>query len=616
MADPAPDMDDLFLSGLKNGAAATPGMDPGSEAPPSDMDQMFLTKLRPEVAKPKGSARAEGRPVVTISPHSGELPDVGKPALDVGQDQEKPGDWNIGHSLAYGMTQGWSPEIVAKVHEMLGGGTYHENLEKLKGARKEYQEAGNSGKDLAATLLGSTATALPLMAAGQEYAAVPLANTLARAMPAIKPILSFLSGGAKGIGALPSQAVRGGVEGVASSGLQLHMGEEPVGDQLKSGALMGGALGPVGNMLMKPFTSKINSTVAQAAKDYMDMGGDIRAGQLPGAAPALRTLDNWFSKPKTAAQLENFNEHLTNQAGVPAKHIDQDWVTLADAKNGNTMNSLVGAHEIPQAEPQLVNDLIGVKALAQTKLSADAEKKVGGLLDKIDDAMTKGPISGDIYRAWTQKGGLLDNYASGKDIEIARFVRNEVKDALDSAWGRALGPGEKAEWDQARKQYKNTRIIDSRIDPATGNFDPRKLLKPVENSYGNVINADKGGQMGTLAKAGQFITPEEKFGHGMPNSVLKSITKTGAAVAAGTAAAHAAQEHGMDLIHAAIAHPAEMSIATMLAGSSYLGAKGLNEMMNSPRYTRHLLDQVLSGKHGKSIAPYLPAATYVGTPRE
>ena len=316
---------------------------------------------------------------------------------------------------------------------------------------------------------------------------------------------------------------------------------------------------------------------------------NVRAGQIPGSNKVAQGLDKVFGGGN-AQQREQFAERLTGFAGSkPEKEINQAWVAKNDQRIGKTMNDIQSVYSIPALEPQLVNDLAGIRRYAIDNFSVDNAVKVDNFISKIEENLYN-PMTGGVYKNLTQKGGLLDNIS--KDKDIANVVP-KLREALDDAWGRSLPVDKKAAWDQARKEYKITRVIDDSMGAsgaAEGVYNPKKLLKAVEDRYGNVENA---GDLGLLARGGQFLEPPSSA----PASAKHGAARTIGHIALGGAAAAAASEGSKVITHmgpeaiAALAqHPESYALPVMLALGAYGGAKGLNAAMNSPRATQYLLD--------------------------
>lgn len=495
-------------------------------------------------------------------------------------------DWNLGKSILNGMVQGWLPEMAAPFRVHGGGRDINDptlaaelaaRTQDIRNAREAYGQQ-NHGKALLGETGGSMATLVPAMATGAGAL-----GSAARAVPWLSGIADFLGGSS-----LAGGAVRGGLEGAASAVGASGLSDQPLREQVRTGAIVGAPLGVAGRAVSNALGSHVNATTAETAQALIDQGVPVRAGQIPGSNKIAQGLDKVFGGGN-AAQREAFANKLTEHAGMPAKEINQSWVANNDKRIGQTMNNIQSVYSIPALEPGLLNDLSSIRSHALSNYSLENAKKISGVVGQIEENLFN-PMTGPIYKNLTQKGGLLDNIS--KDKDIANVVP-KLREALDDAWGRALPADKKAAWDQARREYKVTRVIDDSMGAsgaAEGVYNPKKLLKAVEDRYGNVENA---GELGLLARGGQFLEPPGAA----PASAKHGAAKTIGTLALGGAAATAASEGskvishlGPEAIAALSQHPESYALPLMLAGGLYGGARLANSALNGPRATQYLLD--------------------------
>ena len=516
-------------------------------------------------------------------------------------------DWNLGKSILNGMVQGWLPEMAAPFRVQGRGRDINDptlaaelatRTQDIRNAREAYGQQ-NPGKALLGETGGSMATLVPAMATGASAL-----GSAARAVPWLSGIADFLGGSS-----LAGGAVRGGLEGAASAVGASGLSDQPLREQVRTGAIVGAPLGMAGRAVSNALGSHVNATTAETAQALIDQGVPVRAGQIPGSNKIAQGLDKVFGGGN-AAQREAFGEKLTGYAGAPSKEVNQSWVANNDKRIGQTMNNIQSVYSIPALEPGLLNDLSAIRSHALSNYSLENAKKISGVVGQVEENLFN-PMTGPVYKNLTQKGGLLDNIS--KDKDIANVVP-KLREALDDAWGRALPADKKAAWDQARKEYKVTRVIDDSMGAsgvAEGVYNPKKLLKAVEDRYGNVENA---GELGLLARGGQFLEPPGAA----PASAKHGAAKTIGTLALGGAAATAASEGskvishlGPEAIAALSQHPESYALPLMLAGGLYGGARLANSALNSPRATQYLLD-VSRGSRAPLLQgnnPLIPFAT-------
>lgn len=570
------DYEEELLKRLRRGTSTEPvAVTPGPEADP---EAALIARLRSQATADKLTAPTQENPRGQVLPTPG---------------------WNIGKAIGNGMLQGYLPNIMAgfaspprgdngealdisdpKVQE-----AYRQEVARHEADRQAYGKQ-NSGKALVGEIGGSMATAVPAMAAGAGLLA-PIGKGIANAAPWASGLVDFLSGAGTGLARVPSLAARGAAEGVGSAALSSGLSDKPLGEQLTTGAALGAGLNPVLGSIASKFGGHVNATTADTAQALLDQGIAVRAGQVPGAGKITQGLDKMMGGGN-AGQREAFAEKLSGFAGNPSKEISQEWVKQNDQRIGQTMNQIQSVYSIPALEHGLLTDLSAIRSHSLSNYSVENAKKIDGLISKVEDN-TLNPMSGAVYKNLTQKGGLLDNIAKDKDIA---GVAPQLREALDEAWGRSLPPDKKAAWDQARKEYKITRVIDDSMGAsgaAEGVYNPKKLLSAVENRYGNVENA---GDLGKLARGGQFLEAPgapPASGHGMSKLLEKGLLVAGGAGAA-AAGGHVANHISPAMILQAAQHPENYALPLAGLMGTYAGAKGLNAALNSPRATQYMLD--------------------------
>lgn len=570
------DIEQELIARLRRGTSAPPVE--VTPAPAADPEAALIARLRSDALTSKLVA-----PATRANPRGQVLPTPG---------------WGMGMAVGNGMLQGFLPEIagLAGTGGLLEGGgippdtnfaaRYEQNVNRLKAAREDYGRE-NSGKALVGELGGSMATLIPGMAAGAG-AIAPLGAGIARAAPWATGLVDFLSGAGGGALRLPSLAARGAAEGAEAAVGSAGLSDKPLGEQIKTGAGIGALVNPVVGGIAAKLGSHVNATTAETAQALLEQGVPVRAGQIPGSNKIAQGLDKVFGGGN-AAQREAFGEKLTGYAGLPEKEISQGWVAKNDQRVGKVMNNIQSVYSIPAMESGLVNDLAGVRKHAIDNFSVDNAVKVNGFVNKIEENLYN-PMNGAVYKNLTQKGGLLDNMSKDKDIASAV---PKLREAMDDAWGRSLPADKKAAWDEARRHYKVTRVIDDSMGAsgaAEGVYNPKKLLKAVEDRFGNVENA---GDLGMLARGGQFLEPPGAA----PASAKHGTAKMVGNMALGGAAAVAASEGskvithmGPEAIAALTQHPESYALPLLLAAGLYGGAKAGNAALNGPRATQYLLD--------------------------
>jgi hypothetical protein len=541
-----------------------------------------------------------------------------------GDVKEVPG-WNLGKSVLHGMSFGKLPEIIAdiqtpKVFDPLRPwrnsvdsperkAAYEAKRDEIRAIRKEY---GNENP-LAANIAeagGNITSSIPLMAAGAG-ALAPIGAGLTRAAPWTSGIVDFLSGAAgktastmadRAATTLPnnlpvqaaSRATRGAVEGAAAGILGSGLSDDTVGEQAKMGAIFGAGANPIVGKVIDKFGRHITPTMADSAQALLDSGVNLKAGAIPGTDSMTKWLNKIFGGGDKGAR-EAASEVLTGKfAGLPAKNIDQGWVSAAKERYKSITDPIRAAYQIPALEPGFVNDLGALRAHAATHLTPENAKKLGTYLNKIEDA-AMGDISGDTYHNFVQKGGALANIANDKDI--AHYVYgnlpggvHNLKEAFDSAWGRALPRNKKVAWDKAQGEYKVISAIDESLKEAatTGEYNFKNLRPAIEQRYGNVENA---GELGKFARGAELLERPNKVPNKHGISDLASKIGLGvAALGAGAAGEHVINHVGPQMLAHVASNPGALALPAAGIGLGLSGAAGLSNILNSPRSTQYMID--------------------------
>jgi hypothetical protein len=375
-------------------------------------------------------------------------------------------------------------------------------------------------------------------------------------------------------------------------------------DQIETGATIGAIANPVLRAIFAPLASHITPTTADSAQALIDQGIPVRIGQVPGANKITALMDKVFSAK--GDQNVAFAKALSTHAGSPTGEINQSWVNGNRTRIGNEMNNIQSVYNIPRAEPGLMTDLQDLRNKASDNLLPENAVKVHDFIDKIDRVLLKKDIDGPVYKNITQKGGIIDNMSKDPDIKT---YSGDLREILDDAWGRNLPADKKAAWDEARRQYKVNETIDNSmgaVGAAEGKYNPRKLLAAVEARYGNTANA---GDLGMLARGGQFLDTEKvPSSHSFGPWAKGALTMAGAATAAG--GGHAITHFGPEFLASMLQHPELYAVPAAAVGGAYGAGKGINAWLNSQRATQYGLDLARGTRSPvlRNVNPALPFA--------
>ncbi len=123
-----------------------------------------------------------------------------------------------------------------------------------------------------------------------------------------------------------------------------------------------------------------------------------------------------------------------------------------------------------------------------------------------------------------------------------------------------------------------------------GVYNPKKLLKAVEDRFGNVENA---GELGLLARGGQLLEAPGAAPASAKHGPTSMLGKGALLLAGGAAASEGSKvitHWGPEAMAALSQHPETFALPLALAAGLYGGGKTANAALNSPRATQYLLD--------------------------
>lgn len=428
---------------------------------------------------------------------------VGKPYMRrAATDTFKPGDYYIdldgqlrqepgaekGGGFRAGFGQGVQ-DVPLSVAKLLPGtadsalGNVLEANRLIYGAEREGDIGAKAGR-----FVGQLAATIPAMGAAEGVLARGAAG-LKAAAPAAEPALEFLAGNTSGNMLLrgSSLAARGALEGTGASALVSGASDQPVGEQLRSGAVIGGVLGPAaplvrygGNRLFAgrevaapavqqavydtahglpvpvPMT---RGQITGSPSQQMTENAMLRGVQGPGAEQVMRD----FTGRQQAALRGNVEAISTGMAGAPLRPGE------GGAAVSSKLNTAYEAakSEIDQAytKARAAADGAYLPAAERGQMTADMREalrdydiagvpRVRSILEGLDQSPTSSTFTPtDIFEARSKLSTLRasnDPVEAGAAGKAVRALDDYVDQALTkdlisgdpnvvSAWREAIG---------------------------------------------------------------------------------------------------------------------------------------------------------------------------------
>lgn len=350
--------------------------------------------------------------------------------------------------------------------------------------------------------------------------------------------------------AAPKSYTAAAATGAAIGGLQ------PVvtGGNRAENAGMGAAFGvggqTVANTLGRvavPIKRALTPADQRAVGILQKAGVPLDAAQKSGS-PVLQRIksalkDNPVTLPAQTEQFQRqqtaFNRAVLRSIGVTADAADETTMGAAKARIGKVFNDVLPQTSIAPSS-KMVSMLQALAERSKRLLPGDTNQ----ITRTVDDLLSHAK----------QNGGKIDgNYFNTIRSDIAALesekgvapVARQLRELLDNAFTQAAKPGDAKRLVEARRMWRNMRIIEGAIDTeGVGNISAAKLA----NQFGNKSNRSVGvyGQgdksvteLARLAKAGKRLIPDK-----LPNSGTVPRALAQAALPAAVGAAYGGLKEG------------------------------------------------------------------------
>lgn len=387
-----------------------------------------------------------------------------------------------------------------------------------EGFESRFQDIGSA---TGGRIAGQVAASTPLMLAGGELLA-PVAR-------AAGPVGEFLAGRAGGnlLTQTASRATQGAIQGGAGGALTSGQSDRPVGEQVATGALIGGVAGPVvpavtglvGRGVNSLTQSPVATEIADLARVAMDKWKiPLRSGQIAGTADRaagiadsnlIGATGSGYGR-NAADQGRAFTRAVSSTIGEDVDAITPEVMLAAKRRIGGNMNDIAARNSI-RVDDDMLNELAAVGSQArEIGLDTGQVNAIDKQIDKIVELASKndGVIPGDAYQAITGFKSSLQKMQANENGTFSNLA-NEIRDALDGGLERSASAEDIAALRRARYEYKNLKTIEGLVtkDMAGGQISPAQLLGKVQAKYGDLAYSG-GGDLGELAQIGQKFMKE------------------------------------------------------------------------------------------------------------
>jgi len=330
--------------------------------------------------------------------------------------------------------------------------------------------------------------------------------------------------------------VSGAAQGATGAALTAGSSDQPLGEQIATGAAVGGVLGGAVPLVGKALgAGKISPELAGVAKDAQALGVPVYGGQI-SANPMVRVANSVVNKlplsgagPAAEAQQTAINRVIAASMGQRANKLTPAVMDAAKRDTGKLFDEVANKVTI-QADDQLLSDLGNIESALKFVPPSEQGVIRSHITNVLETAVNgDGAINGKAYQALTAKGGPLDiAVTKGADPTVRHYV-GEIRNALDDALERSTPADLRAKLTQARSQWKAMKTVEDLAEKSpTGDISPAALMTPVRQAYGG------GGNLGMaynttpptlvqLARLGQVIKEPPSSGTAERLAVMSQL---------------------------------------------------------------------------------------------
>ena len=285
----------------------------------------------------------------------------------------------------------------------------------------------------------------------------------------------------------------------------------------------------------QPIRKAMTPAAQRSVKTLENAGVPLDAAQMTGSPVLQRVRSLLTDNPVTVggqqqfaqAQKTAFNRAVLEKVGAASDVADEATMGAAYSRISQTFNDVLDRTSIrfSSAANNRAQTII-----ARSKRVLGDDPRIPNIIAQIQDyaATNGGKLDGRFYQTIRGDLGALERV---KDISpIAR----ELRESLDDAFQQAAKPGDAAALQEARRQWRNMRIVENAVD-SEGNISPAKLANQFgikRNRYAGVYGKGDRSilELAQLAKAGKNVIPDK-----LPNSgtTARSLMQIAAPAVAG-----------------------------------------------------------------------------------
>lgn len=279
----------------------------------------------------------------------------------------------------------------------------------------------------------------------------------------------------------------------------------------------GGAAGKLaGNILGTQVTDPERATIMQTAKDFNIPVYRSQVAEATGGKPDLTSALGSFLKeiPGTGAggkiseQTAAFNRAVNSTMGVTGDAVSPETLTAADTKIGQVYDTMKSKYNMVVDKPFL-SKLTNIRQDIDDNLvdsqHAAALKQVNNVFKKVVNNASGQKSSGTGTITGEQYQNLRSNISGIMRGQNGSPQMGQLLNTLDAQFAKGMAPGDAAQFQQARGQYRNMLAVAKVVGNAPNEaISPAKLQGAVKNVFGNYAWSG-GSDLERLARLGNVL---------------------------------------------------------------------------------------------------------------
>jgi hypothetical protein len=378
------------------------------------------------------------------------------------------------------------------------------------------------------------------------------------------------------------------------------------------GGTVGQAVGRGISRIAQPVTSAATPQVERAAQRLEQVGVPVDIAERMGSEN-LRAVRRFLTdNPISASVMKKgaektqsaFNTAALRLIGEQGDAALPEVLARADDRIGAVMDGIAKNNRI-KVDDRMVSELAALEEAASMTLEpaklAPLRNQLNNILSKVDD---QDRISGEAYQRIRTLAANM-----GRDDKTLAGVSQQLRETIDSALERTAGPESAAAIKQARKQYRNLKLLEQGIGTSeTGDVSTAALARAASTARQRGAALYNRGDADIARLARSAATMRET----MPQS---GTTPRAAIQAVGQTMLPAAAALGYNLVQGNESPENVLGVAA-LGGLGLLAPRSAARMYQSPAIQRYLMRGIQSplarrallSPGARGIATYAPAA--------